>query len=106
VLVAAAGNGRDTDQLWPAACPHVLSVANTTDDDVLASSSTYGSWVDVAAPGTSVLSTALMNASTCSSGAALYATCSGTSMSSPLVAGIAALVQASCLLTNPQAVVD
>lgn len=106
VLVAAAGNKGNTDKLWPAACPHVLSVANTRDDDQLSGSSTYGNWVDVAAPGTNILSTALMDASACSSGAALYAVCTGTSMSSPLVAGLAALVQASCLLTNPQTVVD
>jgi thermitase len=106
VLVAAAGNNGNTNKVWPAACPHVLSVANTRTDDVLSGNSTYGAWVDVAAPGTSVLSTALMNANTWSAGAALYAKCSGTSMSSPLVAGIAALVQASCLYAYPQTVVD
>ena len=43
VVVAAAGDtDRSGELLGPAACPHVLAVANTTSADVKASSSTYG----------------------------------------------------------------
>ena len=51
VLVAAAGNNGNSNQLWPAACPNVLSVANTTQTDARNSTSNFGTWVDVAAPG-------------------------------------------------------
>jgi hypothetical protein len=85
----------------------VLAVANTTSGDVKASSSTYGTWVQVAAPGTSILSTALPGGTACQSGlVGSYARCSGTSMAAPHVSGLAALVQASCNLFDPQAVID
>ena len=97
VLVGAAGNNGVSRQQWPAACPNVVSVANTTIADVKATSSNFGTWVDVAAPGSSIFSTAVPGAGSCQSGlVGQFANCSGTSMASPHVAGIAALVRASC----------
>jgi thermitase len=105
VLVAAAGNTPGSGQLAPGACPHVLSVANTNEVDALApGNSNSGSWVDVAAPGQNILSTTIAGGTRCVS-SARYGMCSGTSMSSALVSGLAALVQSSCLLTDPNAVV-
>jgi thermitase len=104
VLVAAAGNTAGAGPIAPAACPHVISVANTNQSDMLAGSSNSGTWVDVAAPGVSIWSTAIAGGNLCSGGS--YATCSGTSMSSAFVSGLAALVQSSCRLTDPYAVVD
>jgi thermitase len=96
-VVAAAGNFSNGDQRMPASCPHVMGVANTQNDDSLNPSSSFGTWVDIAAPGTSVLSTAHPGGSACQAGlSGGVARCTGTSMATPLVAGIAALVQASC----------
>jgi thermitase len=97
VLVATAGNKGDSFQQWPGSCPNVLSVANTDENDALAPDSSRGTWVDVAAPGQRILSTAP---------GGNFVTKSGSSMAAPHVAGLAALVRASCPLYKPQDIVD
>ncbi|SEQ05461.1 S8 family serine peptidase [Arthrobacter sp. OV608] len=94
LLVAAAGNGGNTSMNYPAAYPNVIAVGATDNNDKKASFSTYGTWVDVAAPGVSVYSTfpnhkfVLAREYNRSQG---YDIGSGTSMSSPIVAAVAAL---------------
>ncbi len=106
VLVASAGNNGDTQPLWPAACPNVLSVANTNSSDGRDPSSNHGTWVDVAAPGTSIWSTAVPGGSACQSGIiGAFAFCTGTSMAAPHVSGLASLIQTSCSLSDPAQVV-
>ena len=83
VIVAAAHNDGLDRRRYPCANTNVLCVGNSTDSDDRASSSNYGSWVDIAAPGQNVLSTKLGGGTT---------TMSGTSMSSPLVAGVARII--------------
>jgi subtilisin family serine protease len=83
VVCAAGNNGVDGD-FYPAAYNYVLSVANTSQNDVKFSNSNYGYMVDVCAPGDNVNSTWSGN---------LYITTSGTSMSSPIVAGAAGIVK-------------
>lgn len=88
VFVSAVGNsGSNETKSYPGATEGVIGVAATTDIDTWGSFSTWGDWVDLAAPGEGILSThptALGNG---------YRIMRGTSMASPLVAGVAALVR-------------
>ncbi len=89
-VFAAAGNGGndgigDSDPHYPAAFPGVRAVANSTKFDIRNDSSNYGSWVDITAPGTGILSTIPNDDYT----GFMF---SGTSMASPLAAGLAGLI--------------
>lgn len=89
LLVAAAGNGGSV--IYPAAYSSVIAVSATDKNDNLASFSSIGSQVELAAPGVGIYSTYISG----------YATMSGTSMASPHVVGVAALVwEADSSLTN------
>jgi subtilisin family serine protease len=81
IVVAAAGNAGVTTQFFPAADPHVVSVAATTVADQRFSWSNFGSWVRLAAPG--------CNVATILGGG--YGTFCGTSAAAPLVSGLVAL---------------
>jgi subtilisin family serine protease len=85
LLVAAAGNSESQPApvLYPAALPEVLAVAATTDGDAPWSSSNRGPEVDLAAPGVNIFSTSAYSQ---------YAQMSGTSMATPHVSGLAALL--------------
>lgn len=81
VVVVSAGN----DGLTSTAAdnPYVLTISATDRSDLLASWSSRGSNIDLAAPGVDILTTIL---------GAQYAYQAGTSFSAPIVAGVAALV--------------
>jgi len=90
VLIAAAGNSGSVSFHYPAAYSNVLSVAATNDNDLRSGFSSYGDWVDVAAPGEDILSTSLSSGSI--SDPSGYVSISGTSMAAPLVSGLAGLL--------------
>jgi subtilisin family serine protease len=83
IFVAAAGNFNDSTKVYPAANQGVISVSASQQDDTKLTSSTYGSWIDLAAPGASILSTLPFNT---------YGQRSGTSESAPLVSGVCGLL--------------
>jgi subtilisin family serine protease len=85
VLVAAAGNESTSAPVYPAALNgNVMGIASTTDWDARSSFSNYGNTdVWIAAPGEYIITTFP---------GGTYASASGTSFSSPLVAGTAALM--------------
>jgi subtilisin family serine protease len=89
VVTAASGNGRTDEPYYPAASPHAIAVTATDQSDRFATTySNFGSYVSVAAPGSDILSTL----PTYRSSTNPYAVKTGTSMSSPQVAGLAALL--------------
>ncbi len=92
VLAAAAGNSGSSSPTYPAFYDKVIAVAATDQKDNKASFSNWGSWVDVAAPGVSILSTAPDHRNRIWGSGVKYAYGSGTSMASPHVAGVAGLV--------------
>lgn len=94
-IVASAGNNKNTRKSYPAYYPACIAVAATDVDDSKASFSSYGSWVDVAAPGVNI--TSLWKDGS-------YSLQSGTSMAAPLVSGLAALIKAAYPLITPDEV--
>jgi subtilisin family serine protease len=85
LLVASAGNDDTTKPHYPAAYYNVMAVSSTNGEDIKTGHSSFGHWVDIAAPGTDIVTTDLGNE---------YIATAGTSFSGPYVAAVGALVLA------------
>ena len=88
LLVNAAGNDDNDEADYLGTRSGVLAVAATGTADGKASFSSYGSWVEISAPGVSMYTTTYDRFT----GNHIYSSVQGTSFSSPLTAGAAALV--------------
>lgn len=88
LIFASAGNSNNQVIQYPANYDGVMSVAATDSLDVRAGFSTYGTWVNISAPGVHIWSTI----SNSSYRPGNYAALNGTSMASPNAAAVAALV--------------
>ncbi|MFO1413078.1 MAG: S8 family serine peptidase [Burkholderiales bacterium] len=95
VVVNSAGNYGTLDST--PASDALVSVSATDSNDVVASWSSYGPYVDLAAPGANIWTTVAGGG---------YGAVSGTSFSSPLTAGVAALVLSKNPELTPTQVVD
>jgi subtilisin family serine protease len=86
LVVAAAGNDgeRGSPLGYPAAFPHVTTVAATDRSGRVASFSSHSSYVDLAAPGDDIVVASALGRN--------WPHASGTSFSAPLVAGAAAWI--------------
>lgn len=58
IIVASAGNYNKSEKFYPAAFDNVISVGAIDNNLVKASFSNYGDWVDIAAPGVDIMTTA------------------------------------------------
>lgn len=106
VLVGAAGNNRRAENFYPASYPNVISVTATQADDEFTNWSSFGSAVDVSAPGADIQTTDCGGCSTTSAGGSSYMSVSGTSFSAPNTAGVVALIRARYPTWTNQQVVD
>ncbi|MBI2077791.1 MAG: S8 family serine peptidase [Euryarchaeota archaeon] len=84
--VCAAGNGQGGPVMFPASDANCVAVAAVNADGSFATYSSRGPKVEIAAPGTGILSTYNDGG---------YAAFSGTSLAAPHVSGVAALVAAA-----------
>lgn len=99
IMVAAGNDSADASGAYPGNCQGVITVAATDSAGQRASFSNYGSNVSLAAPGVAILST--YNTGTTVPAADSYVQLDGTSMATPGVAGVAALMLSANASLNP-----
>jgi thermitase len=97
IIIAAAGNKGTSEPSYPAYYDNCLAVAGTNENNSLALLSSYGDWVDVAAPGFNIYSELPDNQ---------YGYKTGTSSAAAHVSGVAALVFGVAKDTNGDGVVN
>jgi thermitase len=97
IIIAAAGNKGTSEPSYPAYYVNCLAVAGTNENNSLALLSSYGDWVDVAAPGFNIYSELPQNQ---------YGYKTGTSAAGAHVSGVAALVFSVAEDTNGNGAVN
>jgi subtilisin family serine protease len=90
MLIHAAGNSGNSSADFFGSKAGIMNVAATDSNDARASFSNYGSWVDVAAPGVDIITTYHYNQDPAND---YVVVTSGTSFSSPITCGVAALLE-------------
>ncbi len=83
LVFCAAGNSNSSVPNYPAACDRAVAISSTDSSDNRSYFSSYGDWIDLAAPGSSIYTTLRGGG---------FGYKSGTSFASPVTAGVAALV--------------
>ena len=99
-VVVAGGNSNDNACNYsPASAPSAITAAASDRTDVRAGFSNFGTCIDLYAPGVDILGASAASDTD-------FVSLSGTSMSSPHIAGVAALYLSTGVATTPAAITD
>lgn len=102
-IVAASGNSGSANTCYPSSSPQVIAVGSTNSSDDRSSFSSYGSQLDMTAPGENVPADFAPSAAYGNAASGLV---SGTSFAAPTVAGMAAMIKGIQPGASPDTIKD